>query len=160
VKQPIAKLKLERMAHGSDDTLGALYWDNSHGLRFLCFTLEDEHREEKVAGETRIPEGCYRIKLRTWGGFHQRYLERYGPRVHRGMLWLQDVPNFEHILIHSGNTEEHTAGCILLGDELKSNKGAERGFLGNSRRAYERVYMEVVDRIEEGQEVILEIVSK
>ncbi len=43
---------------------------------------------------------------------------------------------------------------------LVQQQGAERGFLGNSRRAYERVYMEVVDRIEEGQEVILEIVSK
>ena len=160
VKQPIAKLRLERIAHGNDDTLGVLYWDDPHGLKFLCFTLEDEHRDVKVPGETRISEGCYKLQLRKYGGFHERYLKHYGPNLHKGMLQLMDVPNFEHILVHSGNTEEHTAGCLLLGDELKSNKGPHKGFLGNSRRAYERVYLEVLDRMEEGQEVIIEVLSR
>jgi len=114
----------------------------------------------KVPGETRIPEGCYKLHLRKYGGFHERYLKRYGAEWHKGMLQLMDVPGFEDILVHAGNTEEHTAGCLLLGDEVKSNKGPEKGFLGNSRRAYERVYQEVLKRIEEGHEVIIEVLSR
>ena len=160
MKHPIAKLKLERIAHGVDDTLGVLYWDDPEGLEFLCFTLEDEHRDVKVVKETRIPEGCYKLQLRTFGGFHERYLKRYGADHHKGMLQLMDVPGFEHILVHAGNHEGHTAGCLLLGDELKSNKGNHRGYLGNSRRAYERLYKEVLERIERGQDVIIELVSR
>ena len=65
--------------------------------------------------ETCIPEGEYEIKLRTVGGFNERYTKKY-PTMHRGMLWLQDVPGFEYILIHQGNTDEHTSGCLIVGD--------------------------------------------
>ena len=100
------KLQVIRTQFGQDATNGMLFID---GL-FECYTLEDQYQEIKVMHETCIPEGTYDIKFRTVGGFHTRYKERYGSS-HYGMLWLQDVPGFEYILVHTGNTDEHTSGC-------------------------------------------------
>ena len=74
---------------------------------FLNAILEDQYQAVKVMHETCIPEGTYDIKFRTVGGFHEKYKKRYG-NDHYGMLHLQDVPNFTYILIHAGNTDEHT----------------------------------------------------
>ncbi len=104
------RLLLNRFVENADATLGVLHVDD----KATCFTLEDEHRLLKVSGETRIPAGRYQIKLRTEGGMHARYTEKFGKR-HRGMLWLQDVPNFTWVYIHIGNRESHTDGCILTG---------------------------------------------
>lgn len=101
--------------------------------RFECFALEDERRDIKVAGETRIPPGLYQIKLRPAGGMHERYKARFDD--HHGMLWLQNVPGFEWVYIHIGNTDDETAGCILVGDQAFANL-----MLGQSVAAYRRVY--------------------
>ena len=107
------KLEVLRFSSQEDSTNGILF-DITDGKReFLCYTLEDEHRDVKKYGETRVPAGTYNITLRTVGGFHGRYLKKYG-EMHKGMLWVREVPNFEYILIHTGNTDEHTAGCLLL----------------------------------------------
>ena len=80
--------------------------------RFQCFSLEDRHRDgPKVAGDTRIPEGEYRLEWREAGRFAQRWQSRGFP----GSLHLQDVPGFSTILIHAGNSKKDTEGCILLG---------------------------------------------
>ncbi len=89
------KLLVERFASDKDATISAIYLDNV----FQCFGLEDEYREEKVASETRIPAGSYKVGLRTTGGFHARYEKRFSD-IHQGMLHVQDVPGFEFILIH------------------------------------------------------------
>ena len=94
-----------------DDTIGLLFI----GGKFACFILEDEEREEKVPGETRVPAGLYKMELRTEGGMHRKYAERYGKK-HKGMLWLRDVPDFKWIYIHIGNKNEHTDGCLLPGN--------------------------------------------
>ena len=107
------KLRVVRYNSSDDFTLGMLL-DETNGKHFLCYTLEDEHRDEKVMHETRIPAGTYKITLRTVGGFHSRYAKKYGD-MHKGMLWVRDVPGFEYILIHTGNTDEHTSGCLLVG---------------------------------------------
>ena len=95
------KLQVVRTQLGKDATNGLLFID---GL-FECYTLEDQYQAVKVMHETCIPEGTYEIKLRTIGTFHKRYKSKY-PTFHRGMLWIQDVPGFEYILIHQGNTDE------------------------------------------------------
>ncbi len=142
------KLKVVRY-HSSDDfTLGMLL-EETEGREFLCYTLEDEYRENKVSGETRIPDGTYKITLRTVGGFHGRYGKKYGP-MHKGMLWVRDVPGFEYILIHTGNTDEHTAGCLLVG-----NSSDIKGFIGSSVTAYKRVYPKIAAAIESGEEVTI-----
>ena len=71
-----------------------------------------------------------------------------------------EVPGFTHILIHTGNTDQHTAGYLLVGDEVRTNKGKRKGFLGNSRPAYLRLYQEVMWQLEQGHQVILDVVSR
>jgi hypothetical protein len=110
--------------------------------KFICFGLEDEYRTEKLANETRIPAGTYTVKLRTEGGFHQRYKQKF-PQMHRGMLHVQNVPGFEYILIHIGNTDEDTAGCLLLGEQAVTTLGDMR--VNMSKVAYERFYPAVID---------------
>lgn len=125
-----------------DYTDGMLFINN----KFKCYTIEDGHRDMKVYGETRIPDGTYKIELRTVGGFHNRYLNRYGEK-HKGMLWIKDVPGFEYILIHVGNSPADTAGCLLVGDEPIRNKA----FISGSRNTYDEVYPEIANAILRGE---------
>ena len=127
-----------RYSSGVDSTLGILSENVPDGREFLAYTLEDEFREEKVSAETRIPEGTYDVKLRTTGGFHSRYAAKFGD-WHKGMLHVQDVPGFEYILIHTGNTDEHTMGCLLVADSSTQNITKD-GFIGASVSAYKRIY--------------------
>ena len=142
------KLRVIRYFSSDDFTLGMLL-DETDGKHFLCYTLEDEHREEKVMHETRIPAGTYNITLRTVGGFHGRYTKKYGD-MHKGMLWVRDVPGFEYILIHTGNTDEHTSGCLIVG-----NSSDRKGFIGSSVSAYKRIYPAIAEALERGEEVTI-----
>jgi len=151
------KLKVIRFSSQSDSTSGLLF-DITDGTKFLCYTLEDERREEKIAGETRIPAGVYSILLRKEGGFHSRYTKKYGD-MHKGMLHVQDVPNFKWILIHTGNTDEHTAGCLILGDSQENNILVEDGFIGRSTQAYKRVYPPIAKALENNEEVTIEYID-
>ncbi len=155
--KPRADYLLTRFSSQADSTLGILSVAGGSPRGFLCFTLEDEHREEKVPGETRIPAGTYRILLRNAGGMHAKYSERY--EFHQGMLHLQDVPNFEWIYIHTGNTDDHTEGCILLGDSCSQNI-SQNGFVGKSVAAYERIYPDMARLINTGVEVYLTIIDQ
>ncbi len=146
------ELEVLRFSSQDDSTNGILFDVTDGKRKFLCYTLEDEYREEKVSGETRIPAGTYRITLRTTGGFHGRYVKKYGD-IHKGMLWVRDVPGFEYILIHTGNTDEHTAGCLLLGDSQQANFGSSNGMVGSSVNAYKRVYPPIAKALEEGKSV-------
>lgn len=146
---------LQRFSSGDDDTLGALFRVTER-RQFLCFTLEDEMREEKVPGETRIPQGRYEIKLRPEGGMYARYRDRY--EWHRpGMLWLQNVQGFEWIYIHPGNTDDDTSGCILVGDGVHSNITEDGGRLLQSVPAYARLYKELAALLLSGEAVFLTI---
>ena len=151
------KLKVIRFSSQKDSTSGLLF-DVTDRTKFLCYTLEDERREEKVMAETRIPAGVYSILLRKEGGFHGRYTKKYGD-MHKGMLHVQDVPNFKWILIHTGNTDEHTAGCLILGDSQENNVLMKDGFIGRSVQAYKRVYPPIAEALENGEEVTIEYVD-
>jgi len=147
------KLEVLRISSQKDSTNGILF-DVTEGRKFLAYTLEDEHREEKVKDETRIPAGTYKITLRTVGGFHSRYVSKYGD-MHKGMLWVRDVPGFEYILIHTGNTDEHTAGCLLVGSSQNENLTKKDGFIGASTTAYKRIYPPIAEALENGEEVTI-----
>lgn len=148
------KLDLLRIQFGEDATNGILFIDGV----FECYTLEDEVRDVKVHSETAIPEGTYDIKFRKEGGFHTRYKARYG-NTHYGMLELQDVPNFKYILIHSGNTDEHTAGCILTGSTQQDLDLGKDGMIGRSRDAYKKCYDKIAKPLQAGKEVTITIKS-
>lgn len=146
------KLKLVRYDSGADWTMGLLLDVTDQHRTFLCYTLEDEFRLVKVPGETRIPHGYYFLDLRTDSPMSDRYAARY-PEIHRGMIWLRDVPGFEWVYLHVGNDDDDTDGCILVGDT------AQRGFIGQSVAAYRRVYPPIASAIAEGQRVALEVVD-
>ena len=146
------KLEVLRISSQKDSSSGILF-DVSNGRRsFLCYTIEDEQRDIKVYGETRIPPGTYKLKLRTVGGFHSRYNSKYGD-WHKGMIWVQDVPGFEYILWHTGNTDESTMGCLILGQTQESNLVKKDGWVGSSTAAYKFVYPIVSAAILAGEDV-------
>ena len=151
-------LQVLRFSDSGDSTSGLLCELKPDGREFLCYTLEDESRTVKKKGETRIPEGMYELTLRKEGGFHKKYSERF-PDIHEGMLWVRDVPNFEYILIHCGNTDEHTAGCLLLGDSQENNQLVDDGFIGKSTQAYKRVYPKILKALNNGEDVRIEYID-
>tara|TARA_R100001463_G_scaffold99735_1_gene154159 strand:+ start:118 stop:594 length:477 start_codon:yes stop_codon:yes gene_type:complete len=152
------ELEVLRISSQSDSTSGLLYEITDIGKNFLCYTLEDEARALKVRGETRIPAGIYNVELRKEGGFHARYTKKYG-NIHRGMLHITDVPGFEYILIHTGNTDEHTAGCLIIGDSQENNTIIKDGFIGKSNNAYKRIYPRIAQAIEQGEEVTIKYID-
>ena len=148
-KRKTMQLEVVRFSSQKDSTLGLIFEVADGKKEFLCYTLEDEYRDKKVMHETRIPAGTYEITLRTVGGYHGRYSKRF-PKLHKGMLWVRDVPNFEYILIHCGNDDDDTSGCLLLGDTQTENNVSD-GFVGASTTAYKRVYPKIAKALEEGE---------
>ena len=155
------QLEVLRVSSGTDSTNGLLFLLENHcnetdgswvERTFLCYTLEDEYRKEKISGETRIPKGTYNLGFRKVGGYTQRYAKKF-PEIHKGMLHVLDVPDFEYILIHCGNTDEHTAGCLLVGDSQENNQIKKDGFIGKSSQAYKRIYPRIASALERGEEV-------
>jgi hypothetical protein len=154
------KLTVKRFADDGETTLGILYIDGV----FECFTVEDqEQKGDKVKGETRIPNGTYSIKLRAEGGYHSKYSEKYGS-MHKGMLCIFNAPDwkietpthdFQYILIHTGNHDGHTMGCLLVNDAVS---GAN--FNGSSSvDAYKALYPKVAEVLECGDEVTIEYID-
>lgn len=144
------KLRLLRIQNYNDYTIGALYIDN----RLQCFVLEDEKREVKIKSETRIPRGLYKLRLQTSGTLHSRYSKIFP--FHKGMLHVQNVPNFEGIMIHVGNTDEDTAGCLLVG----TGHVVGQNMISNSRQAYSELYKIVSSALLKNDEVILHVVDE
>ena len=145
------KLQVVRTQFGTDATNGILLVNNV----FEAYTLEDQYQAVKVMHETCIPEGTYEIKFRTVGGFHERYKKKYG-NAHYGMLHLQDVPNFTYILIHAGNTDEHTSGCLIVGESQQDLDISDDGFIGHSGKAYSKLYNKVAKELLLGKKVTIE----
>lgn len=123
------KLTLNRIALRQTYTIGKLYIDG----KYFCDTLEDTVRdtnksgkfdngEEKIKGKTAIPYGTYEIK---W---------TYSPRFKKYTPQLMNVPSFEGIRIHSGNSSTDTEGCLLLGENKKV------GMVLNSRATINKFY--------------------
>ena len=92
-------LNLKRTYPKENYTIGELYIEGE----YFCDTLEDTVRDEKIAGQTAIPYGKYEIIVNR------------SPRFKRDLPLLLEVPNFEGIRIHRGNTAKDTSGCILVG---------------------------------------------
>ena len=159
------ELEVIRISSGVDSTNGILLQVDrlspapyAEGYRckrtFLAYTLEDEQRDKKVYGETRIPNGTYKLSLRKEGGYHAKYSKRFSD-FHIGMIHLIDVPGFEYILIHCGNTDEHTAGCLLVGDSQENNQLNKDGFIGKSTQAYKRIYPKIAEELLNNNKVLI-----
>jgi len=150
------EIVVKRFADNGDASMGIFY---INGV-FEAFSIEDEERESKVKGETRVPNGVYAVNLRSEGGFHNKYAKRYSD-IHKGMLCIHNSPHwkiekagmtFQYILIHTGNTEKHTAGCLLLNDAVSG-----KTFSGSSSvDAYRRIYPKIAKAILDGERVTIE----
>jgi len=144
-------LSLYRVMSGKESTLGVFYINNSPE----CFTLEDEFRLEKKSGETRIPAGTYEVTFNeNITPMTEKYRKRY--KWFTFHLQIQDVPNFKYVYIHVGNDDGDTEGCILLGDTLENNQ-YDDGFIGNSRKAFERAYKKVSNVLKDNGRVKITI---
>ena len=130
------KIVLIRDQFTDKSTIGKLYIDNL----FYCHTLEDVVRDEKIKHETAIPYGKYELVV-NWSN-----------RFKRQMPLLINVPNFEGIRIHSGNTDKDTSGCILLGETRSKD------FIGQSRLAYNRFLKDLQTALKTGK-VFIEIIK-
>ena len=134
------KLKLKRIAKQKDYTIGKLY---INGVYF-CDTLEDvdrgltadmpldELKRIKVCGRTAIPIGRYQITLGIQSPKFSKYKQYdfckgYLPR-------LLNVPAYEGVLIHIGNTHADTDGCILVG------KNKQKGKVLESTKTFKELY--------------------
>ena len=120
-------------------TIGRMFVD---GI-FECFTLEDGIRTNKVYGETAIPAGNYSLVV------------NYSPRFNMSLPLLQNVPKFEGVRIHPGNTSANTLGCILVGRNW--TPGSEE--ITASKRAFEPLKQRIVDAIASGEEVQLLVIQ-
>ncbi|MEO0895853.1 MAG: DUF5675 family protein [Bacteroidota bacterium] len=152
------QLQVIRYSSGDESTLGMLF-DVTNEKKFLAYTLEDEHRDDKVLGETRIPAGTYEIKFRKTGGFHDRYSKNSNYKdIHKGMLHVTGVPNFTFILIHVGNTDDNTAGCLLVADGAHQNL-TQAGRIQSSILAYRRIYPDIAQALEDGKRVGIQYIN-
>jgi hypothetical protein len=142
------ELILQRIDRGTESSLGYITIKEGLTSWLECFTCEDEKRVNKIKGKTRIPQGRYEIKLRNEGGMNGRYRSRF--TWHKGMLWLQNVENFEWVYIHVGNTHEDTEGCILVGAGAHHNSLEGGGSIISSTAAYARIYEKIIGGLEHG----------
>jgi len=148
------KLLHQRLSDDNQSTLGILYKESVNRLHPLCFTLEDEHRDVKVMGETRIPAGVYKLGLqKNDTPMTLRYRKRYPWFKHH--IEILNVPNFIGIYLHVGNTDEDSAGCVLVGLGSEMVNGIQS--LTMSVLAFKKVYDELYDYLGAKKEVIYEI---
>jgi len=144
-------IQLMRLQDNGKSTIGTMHINGT----FECFSLEDAFNEPKIFSETRIPDGEYEIKLRTEGNMTKTYSKKYGDD-HEGMLWLQDVPGFEWVYLHTGNKHEHTDGCILVGTGCDSNKIRQN--VTGSVLKYKKTYAKILQAIKDGETVTIQII--
>jgi hypothetical protein len=107
-------LTLKRRWFTDKSTIGELYLDGE----FQCFTLEDTVRAVKVMKESAIPVGRYEVVI------------SFSNRFQKFLPLLLEVPGFEGIRIHAGNTQNDTEGCILVGFSRSMD------LISNSRAAF------------------------
>lgn len=148
---------LKRRYKGTSYTIGSLFIDG----KYECDTIEDTDRaisnemneseilSKKVYGKTAIPYGKYEITLdtvspkfkgRSWAKFCNGKLPR-----------LLNVKGFDGILIHVGNTEKDSLGCIIVGE----NK--IKGKVINSTVTFKNLYLKLYKTKLTGEKLYLTI---
>lgn len=141
------EILVKREYKKKDYTIGKMYINGE----YFCDTLEDtdrgltqimtlsEIKEVKEYGCTNIPTGRYQVAY------------TYSPRFKKNLPLLLNVPAFEGVRIHSGNTHKDTEGCILLGE----NKAV--GKVLNSRKTMDEFLRILKPAIEECEDIWIEI---
>lgn len=127
-------------------TIGKMYIEN----QYFCDTLENkiidvnkngrfDGNEKKVYGESAIPYGRYEVCLNI------------SPKFKRLLPRLINVPHFEGILIHRGNSPKDTAGCILVGENKK------KGMVLNSTKYEEELVKKIQVALDKGEKIYISV---
>ena len=152
-------ITLRRVAKKPTYTIGRLYID---GVK-ICDTIEDTDRglkqdtpleqikKKKVYAKTAIPTGTYEITMNIVSPRFSKkafyYQNCNGGRVPR----LLNVPGFDGILIHVGNTAADTEGCILVGTNSQVGK------VLNSKTTFLRLYKQLDAAARKGEKITITI---
>ena len=127
------EIGLTRVTRTGNSTIGDL---TVNGIS-ECFILEDMDRglkqsmalreilSKKIHGKTAIPAGRYEVAI----SFSNRFKKK--------LPLLLNVPGFEGIRIHPGNTANDSEGCLLTG------KTKSTDFVGNSRAAFATLFAKI-----------------
>lgn len=146
---------LQRYSDNRESTLGILFRESGGGTYMYGYTLEDEHRDVKVKGETRIPAGTYEIVInKSDTPLTLRYRAKYNWFKYH--LMLKDVPGFQGIYLHIGNRGDNTDGCLLVGDSANNNR-IGNGEISNSTACFTRLYSELYDYLAAGNKATITI---
>jgi len=127
------QITVKRLYKTDTSTIGELLID---GI-FECFTLEDAERKVKIKAETAIPKGSYKVIINE------------SNRFKRLLPLLLNVPDFEGVRIHSGNSNHDTEGCILVGQTRNKN------YIGQSRKAFDKLFK----KMQAAKDITLTILS-
>jgi len=138
------RTKIIRVAEGKQSTLSQLYIDDI----FQCYLLEDKIRDVKIPKQTAIPKGNYTLRLNTWGGMNAEYRQKF-PKLHKGMIEINGLPNFSFVYIHIGNTYLQTAGCPLCGFGFEMVNGDYQVL--RSKDAYQMIYPKLLALAQDNQ---------
>ena len=137
------RIKLVRESFTDKATEGKLYINDV----FECYTLEDCDRRlevggTKIYGATAIPRGTSAIDI--------SYSEHFNKRL----PILLNVPQYEGVRIHTGNSNSDTAGCVIVGSQ---NASETDDFIGGSKIAFEPLFEKIQTAIRMGDTVTIEI---
>lgn len=130
--------------------------------KWFCNVLEDVDRgldssmsiskikELKKHSTTAIPRGTYEITLNVISPKY--YTSTFYRQVCNGKLpRLLNVKGFDGVLIHAGNTDKDSAGCLLVG----VNK--VKGQVINSRETFKELYKLLKDKHNKGEKITIKI---
>ena len=155
------KLILKRIALRSEYTIGKLYVDGE----YACDTIEDTVRdldkdgkftngEVKIPGKTAIPYGRYEVTMKVKSPKYSNFTKYSWAKKYDGYLpRLLNVPHFEGVLIHAGNTAADTEGCLLVGlnkvvgkvvDSVNTFRRLMDEYLVPAKKRNEKIFIEVV----------------
>ena len=146
------EINVNHVAATKDTTLSLLTIQDS---LFQCFIIEDPIRETKIKHRTCIPAGRYQVVRRLSSRFlagGKGYKERFG---HIFVPELVGVPGFSDILIHIGNTDNDTSGCLLPNYQVNFFQSTILG--SRSTDAYKELYTILFAAFERKEEVWITI---
>ena len=152
------KIVVKRIAKRDTYTIGKLYIDGE----YFCDTLEDkdrglkqsmslyEIRQKKVYGQTAIPLGTYEVTLHTVSPKYSKkpwYVKFCGAKMPR----ILNIPGYDGVLIHPGNTDKDTMGCLLVGQNTVIGK------VTNSKATFEKLYPILKAASDRGERITITI---
>lgn len=151
---------LDRKYKKSTYTIGNLYIDGN----FFCNTCEDKDRgltkdmpldkikEIKISSKTAIPTGTYEITLNITSPKYSNYSKyKWAKAIDAKVPRLLNVPGFEGILMHPGNSDKDSSGCILVGENTVVGK------VLNSVNTFNKLYAKLKQAADQGEKIIITI---